>query len=742
MNVIGNVATMNRATAPNGAVGGDRLVVVDGKPAETLLIVQMLTVVRRRKWLILGVVTAALIIGLLVTLLMTPKYTAQATIEIQRETRNFTMVKGAETEETSGIDLEFYQTQYGLLQSRSLAERVATGLRLFDNPDFFAMFGVGDAADWFENGRPRRDAPPRDQRIRAAGEVLLDNFGVIPERASRLVRLQFTSPDPAFSQRVVNAWGTNFIESTMERRYEATAYARQFLENRLGQLRARIDETERQLVDYAARQGIVNLPSAAASGVAGGTTTERSLAADDLASLNRELSDATADRVTAQSRLAAGGDTVNEALTNTAISGLRQRRAELAAEYARMMVQFEPAYPPARAIQEQVEQLDRAISREESRVRQTLRETYEAALAREQSLRANVESLKGSVLDLRRRSIQYNIYQRDVDTSRQLYDALLQRYKEIGVAGGVSVNNISIVDMSPLPEEPSSPKFLLNILASLLAGSLLGLAIAFALEQIDQGVSDPADVEKALGVPLLGTVPTTVDEEPSIALEDQKSVIAEAYTSLRTRLSFSTDHGFPRTLAITSTRAGEGKTTTSYALALSMARSKKRVVLVDGDLRSPSVHHLFDMDPRNGLSNYLAGASELPEVIRPTKFEGLFVITAGPQPPSAPELLSSERFDHLLRDLAGAFDHVIIDAPPVMGLADAPLIASRMEGVALVIEMQRTQRGMAKVALERLFAANAQIMGAVLTKFDVKRAHYGYGYDYGYGYGYGSPTAA
>src|SRR5687767_10289820 len=178
MNVIGKVAAVNGANAPGVSVVGDRLIVSDEKRGEPLLLVQLLTVVRRRKLLILGVVTAALIIGLLVTLLMTPRYTAMTTIEIQRETRNFTMVKGAESEESGGVDLEFYQTQYGLLQSRSLADRVATGLRLYDNPQFFAMFGASEAEEWFENGRPRRDAPSREQRIRAAGDVLLDNFGV------------------------------------------------------------------------------------------------------------------------------------------------------------------------------------------------------------------------------------------------------------------------------------------------------------------------------------------------------------------------------------------------------------------------------------------------------------------------------------------------------------------------------------------------------------------------------------
>lgn len=710
--------------------------------SEPPVLVQYLTIVRRRKWVILASVAAALLAGLVITMLMTPKYTAAATVEIQRESRNFTQVEGVEQTERAVADNEFYQTQYGLLRSRSLANRVATDLRLFDSEQFFQMFGTPEADEWFDERRVIGGASTRDERVRKAGDILLKNFSVTPERLSRLVEISFTSPDPAFSKRIVDAWAVHFIRATLERRFEATSYARRFLEQRLTQLRSRIDQSERQLVDYATREGIVNLPASSPARGEGAVTGERSVVADDLVNLNRELSVATADRIRAQSRVGGTGDAVSEALENNAISGLRERRAELAAEYARLMVQFEPSYPPALAVQTQVQQLDRSIAREEDRVRRTLQQSYQASRDREENLRGQVGQLKTGLLDLRRRSIQYNIFQRDVDTNRELYQALLQRYKEIGVAGGVGVNNISVVDAAELPEKPSSPRFLLNILLALFVGLGVGAAAAIALEQIDQGISDPGEVESALGIPLVGTVPRVTDGNPLESLEDRKSALAEAYLSLQTNLAFSTDHGVPRSLAVTSTRPAEGKTTTSYALALSIARSKRRVLMVDTDMRSPSVHHLFNIENRDGLSNYLSGDDALASFIRPTAFEGLSVLTAGPQPPSAAELLSSERFERLISELARQFDHIVLDAPPVMGLADAPLIASRVEGTVFVIESHSTQRRMAQVAINRLRAANAQILGSVLTKFNAKRAHYGYGYEYGYGYGYGTKAEA
>ena len=700
------------------------------------LLTQALTIVRRRKWVLIGAIIGALLIGLLVTLLMTPQYTATGTLEIQRETAGLASVASSTAGNSQlGMDPEFYDTQYGLLKARSLAERVAVSLRFQDDPGFFKTFGVKN--DWFANGRVTPGAPSRQDRVRLAGGILLAHLDVDHDRQSRLVKISFTSPDPVLSKRVVDAWGSNFIESTLSRRFEASSYARNFLETRLNQLRQRIDVSERQLVDYAARQGIVSVPVAAPASSTGDGPSERPLLADDLATLNQQLSQAHADRIQAQARLGAPEAESADALQNTTINALRQQRAQMSGDYARLMVQFQPDYPPARSIQNQIAQMDRSIAREEARVQGSVQGTYAIAIARENALQARLNQVKTSVLDLRRRSIQYNIIQRDADTNRQLYNALLQRYKEIGVAGGVGVNNISVVDQPEIPSSPSSPILPLNLLVALVAGLVLGGGAAWALEQVDQGLSDPAEIEHDLRIPLLGTVPQITHDTPVVLLADRKSALSEAYVSIQTTLLFATDHGAPRTLAITSSKPGEGKSTTAYALALSMARSQRRVLLIDGDMRSPSVHHLLGIPNGVGLSNYLSGDGHPEVMIVATATEGLSVMTAGPTPPSTPELLSSRRFGELLKSLGARFDHIVIDAPPVMGLADAPLIGSTVEGVVYVVESRNTQKSMARIALGRLASANVSVIGAVFSKFDPRRAHFGYGYDYGYGYGYG-----
>lgn len=702
--------------------------------AETLpLLRQYLRIAMRWRYVILSITAASVILGLIVTLLMTPQYTAISSIEIQRESNQVTNFEGVERE-TGVADQEFYQTQYGLLEARSLSERVAAQLRLVDDPTFYEMFGVSAEDPAFKQTNGRYVAAGRSTRQRIAGEVLRENVSISPTRFSRLVDIKFTSPDPFFAMRVANAWSENFIQTNLERKVQATAYGRNLLERELAQAKDRLDESQRQLVGYATAQRIINLP---AQENGDGTPSERSIVSDDLAALNASLSQATADRIGIEARYRQAGraGASSEALRNQAINNLRQRRAELAAEYQQMMVQFEPDYPPARAIQSQIDQLARSIAIEEGRVSNSMLADYRQAREREEGLQNRVDQLKTSFLDQRRRSIQYNIFQQEVDTNRALYDGLLQRYKEIGVAGGVGINNIAIVDTADLPQKPSSPRLLINLAIALLAGIGIGAAAAFALEQIDEAIADPAEVERRLGLPLLGSVPKVEGVTPKEALLDRKSELVDAYLAIQTNLAFTTEHGVPRSLAVTSTRPAEGKSTTALAIATMLARSHKKVVLVDGDMRSPSIHHLGGVDHDRGLSNFLAGQEDIAPLLFEMRELGFMAMSAGPIPPNAAELLTGNRLDLLILRLLESYDHVVIDSPPVMGLADAPLIASRVEGVIYAVESHGIRSSLVKTALGRLAAANARIFGGVLTKFEARKAHYGYGYEYGYSYG-------
>lgn len=711
----------NRALVPVGARG-----------AQAPLLRRYWRVAVRWKWVIAGIVAACLVAGLVVTMLTTPRYTATATLEIARQQDKILKVDDV-TPETQAMDQEFYQTQYSLLSSRTLAESVVRDLRLAGNDAFFDMFDVDPEKQGMFVGQSLTPRQRQERRVREATRVLLEAASIQPTRGSSLVAVAVTTPDPALSTKIANAWTRNFIQFNLQRRYEATAYARKFLEGRLDQTRARLENSERSLVGYAANQRLINIPSNSSSDP-DQPRVERPLVADELVALNRALQDAVADRIRAESR-SNGGAASTEALGNDAISTLRAKRAEVAADYARLLAQVSPQYPTAVALGSQLKQLDQSIAREESRIATNLSSSFTEAQARETALRARVDALKSGLIDQQRRSIQYNIFQREADTNRQLYDALLQRYKEIGVAGGVGTNNIAVVDPAQVPEKPSSPKLALNLILALLAGVALGAIAAAVLEQVDEAVKEPGEVSEVTGLPLLGSVPAVEAGDPLALLADRRSSTSEAYLSVQTSLRFATDHGVPRTLAVTSTRPGEGKSTSAFAIARSLQRTGSRVVLVDADMRSPSVHQFTGVANARGVSNFLSGADDLDAMLTADADAGVAILTAGPNPPNAAELLTSPRMRRLLDELASRYDHVVLDCPPVLGLADAPLIGSAVEGMVYVVEAHGVRSSVIRAAIGRLQAANANLVGIVLTKFEAKRAGYGYGYDYGYGYG-------
>lgn len=711
--------------------------IVSDQPARkgTPLLVQYLHIARRRKWLILAIVGLAVMGALVATLLMTPKYTATTRLEISREQKNVTNVQGVESEQV-GRDLEFYQTQYSLLEAESLAMRVLRRLRLDTVESFWAAHGVEPDNSSLLQGSPRASAQAdRDARRQAALRLLLANVEISPIRGSALVDISYTSTDPVLSARIANTWAEEFIAQNIARKFDSTAEARQFLEGRLGELRARLEQSERDLVNYASQKNIVTLSSV--PGPDGRTGQERTLAADTLEALNRALSAATADRVLAESRLNAAGAVSGEG-QNATLAALRERRAAAAAEYARLMVQFEPGYPAARAREEEIQVLDRSIAREQARElaqgRANVSREYTAAAKREQQLRQRVEQLSSTLNGQRRDAIQYNIYQREADTNRELYDGLLQRYKEIGVAG-VGANNMAVIDVATPPKEPSSPNMILNLLLGSLAGLALALGAVFIVEQSDEGLRDPTRVQELLGIPLLGSVPkASEDLDVATELNDPKSLLSEAYLSVRSSLAFTTDHGLPRSLMLVSTQPAEGKSTSSLALASVLRRVGRSVVLVDADLRSPSLHATLGLEKGDGLSNYLTGDDDVRRITRelPT---GVHFISAGPQPPSAAELLSTDRMYRLVRELEASYDHVIIDSPPILGLADAPLLSKTVEAVVFVVQAGEVAVRGLRSALVRLEDVSAPIIGVILTKFEDRFSDYGYGYGFRYRYG-------
>jgi capsular exopolysaccharide synthesis family protein len=667
-----------------------------------------------------------------VTLLTRPIYTAEATLQIDRETEK--VVTRDESTPQDNFGEEFFETQYGLLRSRALAERVAQSQGLLIDDGFIAKMKSRTTAD------AARIAAAGHGRVETTIALLRSHENVAPERGSRLTRVIFSSPDPALSARIANAYAENFIEAEMDRRYEASSYARDFLEKRLAQVKAKLEESERSLVAYAAVQHIVE--------VAGGDDPAKpgvgqSLPAANLQAYNTALSTARTERIKAEQRWeqarTANGTALAEILQNPTIQQLTQERAKLAAEYQDKLSIFKPDYPDMRQLSASLAEVDRQIVAQTAAIKQSLHAQYEAALDSERALQSQVSTQQGAVLDLRGRSIRYTILQREVDTNRTLYDGLLQRYKEVGVAGGVAANNISIVDRAVPPVRPSRPEPLVNMVLAAAFGLGAGVFLALLRDALDQAVRTPFDIESDLDLPLLGAAPplkrgVTVAQ----ALADNRSALAESYQSLRSALQFSTANGFPKTLLITSPWPGGGKSTTAMALARYVARLGFRVLLVDADLRNPSLHRVMNVPAQVGLTNLLTGAADLAEVVQTTAYPDLFLLTCGPLPPNPAELLAGQRLPVLIAEAVALFDLVIFDGPPTMALADAPTIGSKVEATLVVVEANKTTRPQVRAAMRRLDMAGAHVLGVVLTRYRASRSEDDYGYGYSYDYGAGA----
>ena len=691
----------------------------------------------KRRFLIAAIFAVSLGAGVILTMLQAPLYTAQSQLQISREQKNITNVQGLD-QVSNPYDAEFYETQFSLMKARSLAERIVRDLKLDGDSSFFTAHGI----EVSEGGGKTLSNDERMRREDLAARLILRGVKIDPVKNSSLVNVSYTSRSPQWSARMANAWPQEFINANMDRQFSSTADARTFLEQHLQDLRAKLDESENTLIEFGNSHNIVKLGGG--RDAQGHAEEPRTLVASNLEALNAALVQARTDRIAAQSRTAAGAGAYNsDVLQNSSINSLRSKREELAGDYARLLVQFEPDYPAARALKSQMDALDAAIVRETARVGSGRQASYAEAVNRENELASQVRALKAQFDQQQRDTIQYNVYQREVDTNRQLYDALLQRYKEIGIAGTVGATNIVIVDQAKVPGAPSSPNLERNLLISLLIGLALSTAVVLGLEQMDQSVRDPDDVEKLLRLPLLGSVPK-VEGEPLTEFADPKTALSEAYQSIRATMSFATNHGFPRSLVVTSSQAREGKSTTAFALAMAISRIGKRALLIDADMRSPSIHEIVGLGNERGLSNLLAGEDNSPALIIDTDYQGLSILPAGPTPPNPADLLSLDRLRELIDSLLQRYDYILIDGPPVLGLADAPLLSSAVEGCILVAEAEKTPVAAMRNSLHRLQQANCRIFGAILTKLDLHRYRYGYGlgYDYGYGYGQSSEKGA
>ncbi|HVF36474.1 MAG TPA: polysaccharide biosynthesis tyrosine autokinase [Sphingomicrobium sp.] len=673
----------------------------------------LLATISHWRWLIAGAVVIGLLAAIVVTLLTTPVYRSWVSLEINPPTVEI-MDEQSGDRQPNVLPWDFVATQVGLLASRSIAERTAQDLNLANNESFVGT--EGDARE----------------RLALATDKVAAGLEVEAPDEGQLISFSFDAESPQLSAAIANQIAESFINSNLQRRYEASAYARNFLEKQIAKTRADLEKSERQLVAYAQAQGIITTSVDEQGKPAG---DGGSIQGESLIALNRALAEATARRVAAEGAYRSGIAVGPTSEVTTSTQALRQERAKLESEYQEKRTLMKPEHPEMLSLRSRIQELDRQIGRESSQASSgrsnTLLAEYRGALAAESALRGRVNGLKGEVLNLRGRSIQYNILQREVDTARSLYDALLQRYKEVGVAGGIGSSPVSIVDRAEVPDNAYKPNLPFNLIVGLALGLLAGIAAAVALEYLYDTIKTREDVRNKLGLACLGAIPKTVGQQSFVEeLKDPRSNVSEAYSAVVASLRFSTEEGLPKTLVVTSTRSGEGKSSSALAVAQNFARRGASVLLIDSDLRKPAFKAASD---KIGLTRLLTGDDQAAQShIVPTQFSDLWLMPSGPLPPNPADLLSTGRFQAVLGEVTSQFDIVIIDAPPVMGLADSLLLASVAGNVMFVIESGKTRTKAAVEALRMLGGTGAHLVGATLTKSTEDMGGYGYK-AYGYG---------
>lgn len=674
----------------------------------------ILAVLWERKWWILLAALVGLVVALGYSLMQSPLYRATAVIELNPPTVPVLSNSNESSEDmvVPTTDRQFQETQIGILRSRGLAERVVQDLNLVKGGD---------------RNRQRKSAEGAIPDLAAS---LSQGLTVKPAPESRLVELSFVSDNPQEAAKLANGFATSFIDLTLDRKYEATNSARNFLENRIKTVREEVNEAERKLVAYAKANGIVLLPSGGSGGDSDSPASS-TLTGESLGALNSALAAAQQKRIAAEGRYRQAGS-LTEGAGNSA--ALRQEKAKLEAEYREKSTFLQDSFPEMARLKSRINELDRQIQNENSRAVGTIGAEYRAALAEEGALQAKVSQLSGSALTEREDAIQYNILQRELDTSRSLYDALLERYNEVGVVQGIGSAQAAMVDRAQVPTVPFSPSVIRNTLLGTLLGLFLGAGIAVLYDRLTNSVKTKDDLREKLGLSPLGVIPMA-DKDTDFLEEVRKkhTPIYDAYASLRTGLQLATQGGFPRTLVVTSSRPEEGKSSTSYSLGVQLSDMGKRVLLIDGDMRKPSF--IVGEWQQNGFSSLLTSETLLTDHVLRTTSENMFLLPSGPIPPNPTNIIQPVRMEAILAQAKALFDYIIIDAPPVAGFADAILFAASSDGVLFTVEAGKTRTAMARAALSRLRMAGANLLGGTLTKASSRTMDYGYAYGYYYGTG-------
>lgn len=702
----------------------------------------VLNTLARKKWFILGIAALFTVAAMIISLAMTPVYRAAATIKIDPDEKKLFKFDVSTGNRSPMENKEFMQTQYKLLKSRTLARRVIDTLDLEAllleeankkkaNRPFYADL-MEDLKAKMKSNDPKSSDIQLPNTTPPAELAFLLNLDIKPVVSSQLVNIYFTDKDPKLAAAVVNSLTDSYIKMNLDSRIDAAADAKVFLSEQIALAKGKLEDSEKRLVSYERENKISN-------------TGKGSLVVESLEIINRDYTQAKSDRIDAEAAFRQQRNSAGDmrTLDNLVIQQLKSQLQQLQTKYQENLQLYKPQYPLMQELRKQINTTQQSLNKELSTVKRGVQQDYEkrfaAAKQKEQELNKELNREKTRLLNSRDKNLGHATIQREVQTNRELYEGLLQRMKEVGIAGGVGTNNISIVDPAFIPFEKHKPNTKLNMALGLVLGTLIGGLLALLSDSRDDRVRSVEELKKLTQLPVLGVFPNTkvksnskAKRQPILVTDHPSSAMSEAFRSLRTNMLFSTPEGIPKLLHLTSSGSGEGKSNTAINLAAVFAQTGKNVLIIDADLRKPSLHHYLKLPNQRGLCNYLDGEIDISEIESETSIEGLTAITSGGISPNPADQLSSDKMVELLKMASDAYDLVIVDSPPVMGLADALVLSNRSTATLFIVSSHEARKSHILGALERLRMGYGNVIGFVLTKSrEGKKSGYGYDYEYG-----------
>jgi len=701
----------------------------------------------KRKWTVLACLVTIFSIVAVASLKMTPVYEASGSIAINKADSGLVNFNNSPTFNVDYYDPTELETEVKILQSDLLALQVVKELGLDRRPEYGGKTpALPSSLDL---------APDPLQADSSRTSALLGGFRgslrVTLAPNTHIIEVHYRSPDKDLAATVVNTLMSTYTENNFKSRFDSTMQASDWLSKQLVDLQMKVETSQEKLVHYQKEHEIL------------GIDEKQNITTAKLDELNKALTAAESERMDKESvyRLVQAGDTetivsaanvLDSAGTQSAsglLEGLRGKEADLKIQAAELNTQFGPAYPKLAQVNNQIKEIDSQILAETKKLAGKIKGQYMAALQRESMLHDALEKQKQEENKLNESAIEFSLLKRDLDTNRQLYEGLLEKLKEAGVSAGLRSNNFRIVDVARVPTAPVEPNIPRNLAFAFMLGLTSGVGLAFLIEGLDSTVRTTEQAQMISGLPPLGMIPlgsrtareganakrlVIASSKEAVELITQvrpQSQMAESYRALRTSLLLSNLGAPPKVIMVTSALPQEGKTTTSINCAVVLAQKGVRVLLIDADLRRPSIHKTLGMGPRSGLSNVLTGSATLEQAItRSPILPNLSVLPAGTPPPNPAELLASTNMRDVLEQLRGQFDHIVVDTPPTLSVTDAVVLSPRADAIVLVIRSGQTTKQALRRSRDILMQVNAKVSGVLLNAVDLSSPDYYYYYEY------------